>query len=240
MKSIKAIAKRLFLRKVCVLGDSHAGVFHYINSRIIANVWFDVKSVGGATAFGLANPNSKTNAMEIFKVKIEEVAKNVPLIFLLGEVDTGYLIWWRSQRKGTEIKDEFENSLKNYAAFLRWAKEQGFEDIIVLSATLPTIRNNAQEHGDIAGERKSVTASQEDRTRLTLKYNQNLKDICEKNGFHYIDLDGRMLNQNKQLIKKKYLNENPFDHHCNNKQYSKVILEELKKQGLVKWTISKP
>ena len=52
-------------KSILVLGDSHTGVFNHINKkRLMPDVEFKVVTVGGATAQGACNPNSKTNAFD--------------------------------------------------------------------------------------------------------------------------------------------------------------------------------
>jgi len=51
--------------KILVLGDSHSEIFNYCNKKQ-KNIFFDVIIVSGATAQGSVNPNSNTNALEIF------------------------------------------------------------------------------------------------------------------------------------------------------------------------------
>lgn len=55
--------------KILCCGDSHTSVFNYCNSRQNDFV-FDVCEVGGATAQGAVNPNSRTNALNIFSKRI--------------------------------------------------------------------------------------------------------------------------------------------------------------------------
>lgn len=51
--------------RILCCGDSHTDVFDYCNLK--QNMFtFDVCVVGGATAQGAVNPNSKTNALNIF------------------------------------------------------------------------------------------------------------------------------------------------------------------------------
>ena len=54
--------------KILCCGDSHTRVFDYCNSRQNEFV-FDVCVVSGATAQGAVNPNSKTDALNIFEKK---------------------------------------------------------------------------------------------------------------------------------------------------------------------------
>ena len=61
--------------QILCCGDSHAEVFNYCNSRQNKFV-FDVCIVGGAQ--GAVNPNSKTDALNIF----EKITLLVPIKFL--------------------------------------------------------------------------------------------------------------------------------------------------------------
>jgi len=57
-------------KSIMVLGDSHAQIFMFPLFKIFFPlIKFDVCSVGGATASGLENPNSKTQAYKNFKKK---------------------------------------------------------------------------------------------------------------------------------------------------------------------------
>ncbi len=52
---------------VC-FGDSHVGVFWHIEQRrLVPHAWFDACPITGATAHGLGNPSSRTNALSIFR-----------------------------------------------------------------------------------------------------------------------------------------------------------------------------
>ncbi len=228
LKNFVKRKRRSFGKEVVyVLGDSHAKVFHYINdNRDLDKVYFDVLSVGGATAMGMVNPNSKTNALKLFSNKMERADRNKPVIIMLGEVDTGFLIWFRALKKGLSVDSQMDLSLTNYFKFVDLLKERGFKKIYLLSAPLPTIPDNHAKYGEIARLRKEVTASLDERTQLTLKYNESLRNHAKQNNLEFIDLDKYLLGD-KGVIKKSYLNENPLDHHCDHRPYSKSIIEEL-------------
>ena len=57
--------------RVLVLGDSHSRVFHYIN-HVTRSRHFDTCSVFGATAMGLSNNASFTQALPTFRAKLAE------------------------------------------------------------------------------------------------------------------------------------------------------------------------
>ncbi len=217
-------------KKIYVLGDSHTEIFEYLQNKIFqVRYYFDVTKVGGATAQGMRNPNSKTNALEIFKNRLSNIKdKRVPLIFQLGEVDTGFVIWYRSKKYGSSVKVEFKNSIRTYMKFLLWVKNSGFNKIIVLAAPLPTIMDN-QNWGEVANQRKEVQVSLKERTKLTLKYNQLLKRLCRRHEIIFIDTDPCLLNPILGQIQSEFLNKNPLDHHLDKQKYGRLVFQELKK-----------
>lgn len=124
-------------RRILVLGDSHANVFECLEfSRFWISNSFKVVSVGGATASGLENPNSKTDAYNIFRKAINDENPKYVLT-MLGEVDTGFVIWYRAQKKEISVIDSLNHTIKTYTNFLSGIKAKR----IVFSAPLPTIRD---------------------------------------------------------------------------------------------------
>lgn len=62
-EALKIRIQRLFYQEILVLGDSHSGVFRNILFRqSFPRCFFNVVAVTGATASGLQNPNSQTQA----------------------------------------------------------------------------------------------------------------------------------------------------------------------------------
>lgn len=224
--------RNLHKTRVVVLGDSHTTVFNYINKYYDIKYYFEVGSVSGATAIGAVNPNSKTNALAIFRKKINRTSKKTPIIIQLGEVDCGFVIWFLAQKKQTSIVKQFNKSINNYKNFiLTELVNKGFNKIIIMSATLPTLKENIEGIGEIANLRKAVTASQKERTKLTLNYNKSLKEFSSHHGvITFLDTDDILLGENG-IIKDEFLNNDPLDHHNDAIRYSKIIIEKLKKDN---------
>lgn|SRR5574337_1164188 len=205
------------------LGDSHISVFKYINDHnLLEDYWIDVLVVGGATAQGMVNPNSKTSALKIFRERIGK-AKNFQTILLqLGEVDCGFVIWYYAEKYFLPIEKQLDRTLTNYFAFIEEIRNRGFNNVIVLSAPLPTIRDG-QDWGEITNARKEVKASLRERTNLTIQYNRLLSAYCKKNGIVFIDTTHLMLDEVQGVVKEGLLNNNAIDHHLDNKNYAKLI-----------------
>ena len=104
--------------QILVLGDSHADIyFNELKKKLFPNLI--IRAVGGATTQGLVNPNSKTDALGEFKKSLKDFGKITShCIILLGEVDCGFVIWYRQQKYNDSIKNQFNRSLNNYFEFI--------------------------------------------------------------------------------------------------------------------------
>ena len=138
------------------------------------------KIVHGATATGLANPNSKTQALGIFENYLKkEVNKDDYVFFQLGEVDCGFAIWYRAEKHGLSIQKQTQLAIDNYTSLILKASAINGKKIIICSAVLPTIQEN-NNFGEVANLRKEVKANIKERTQLTLEFNKMLKKLVKK------------------------------------------------------------
>jgi hypothetical protein len=211
------------MREILVLGDSHSPIFnHPLFKEKFPNLLFNVLTVIGATASGLENPNSKTKAYPIFRKAIKQsTAKQV--IIMLGEVDTGFVIWYRAQKYRESVAAMMDKAIASYSGFLAELKMRF--DVVCISAPLPTIQDG-NDWGDIANARREVTASQVERTALTLEFNRVMQGFCMQNGIRYIMLDDLSLGDGG-IVKADLLNSDSSNHHYDQDQYSRLLVEGL-------------
>ena len=225
----KGIRPLLKNRVVHFIGDSHTEVFWFMEFsplyfwRIIPKI----KIVHGATATGLANPNSKTNAMEQFNTYLSrEVKKGDYVVFQLGEVDCGFAIWYRAEKHGISVNEQMDLAIKNYSKLIKRTMEKAGQNIIICSAVLPTIKDK-QLHGEVANLRKEITESMKSRTDLTLSFNNSLQKIAIDHEVFFLNLDNDILDKRSGTVDSAFLNTDPLDHHLNPKALSKVIYPQL-------------
>jgi len=208
-------------KTVLVLGDSHSSVFNIVNyKRLFRHYNFKVIAVGGATASGLKNPNSNSNAYKIFESALEK-EKHDYVLTMLGEVDTGFVIWYRSQIDHIEIGESLEKTVNTYCDFLNKINSRK----IVISAPLPTIKDN-QDWGEIANLRKDVNVTQKNRTLLTLEFNSRIEAFCAWKKIKYLNLDQFVLGHNG-LLDDEYYSLDRNDHHYNQKVFAKLLGNKL-------------
>ncbi|GAC29767.1 SGNH/GDSL hydrolase family protein [Brumicola pallidula] len=212
--------------RVLVLGDSHTAVFQCPEFNLFFKQHYTtyVENVGGATISGLTNPNSKTNAKDLFERAFKEIKPHT-LITQLGEVDTGFVIWYRADKYDTTVEEMLETCVLNYQEFLR--NHKGSDNTIVVSAPIPTIKDD-QSWGEIANLRKEIKATLRERTELTLRFNCRMKKVSEAQGCHFLDLDNDSIGKDG-LISEQLLNDNPNDHHYNQSIYLNLLIKHLSK-----------
>lgn len=215
---------KLIGEEILILGDSHVNVFKSWKFRFFfPRKFFQVISVGGATISGLENPTSKTQAYPKF---IEGVRKSKAktVIILLGEVDTGYVIWYRAEKYKESVDLMLRQAIDNYQNFLlEVAKSM---KVICISSPLPTIKDG-RPLGDVAKARMSVRATQKERTDLTIKFNASVMQFCNENEITYVNLDTVSLGRNG-IVCDALLNSNPFDHHYEQAKYCELLTCNLR------------
>ncbi len=205
------------------LGDSHIRIFdHYLfkYKKIYT------KYVPGATALGVKNPRSKTGAYKKFLTALN--AYNYQQIIVsLGEVDTSYTIWRKAEKNNTITDVILEKSINKYKNFLSILISYG--SVVVLSAPLPTLRDNQVCDDEITGIRATVDASQYERTQLTLRFNSEIKKFCQnQEDIQFIDLDTISINKQGVVIQWLRNHKNPCDHHYHRFMYALLLLWRLK------------
>jgi hypothetical protein len=213
--------------EVVVLGDSHARVFGRQPLRRLP-VRFEVVSVSGATASGLANPNSASGASSTFTTKLDQIRRRrrppKAIVVVLGEVDCGFVIWWHQQERGTPVDELLDRAITNLASLL--VQASACAPAVFVSAPLPTIADQA-EFGEYANQRRSIIASQAERTELVLEFNRRAAEVCERLGVTFIDLDDRSLGPDG-LVSSLLANPDPANHHYDPIIYSRLLANELR------------
>jgi hypothetical protein len=209
---------------ILVLGDSHAVVFeHPLFGQCFPNVTLQPTIVYGATASGMENPNdSKTQAYPLFMRTLAENAAP-KVIVTLGEVDTGFVIWHRAVKYQESIHAMMDRALRAYMKLLE--EISATRDVLCLSTALPTIRDGTC-WGEVANLRKEVTATQRERTALTLVFNHRIQAFCLRRRIDYLMLDPVSLGADG-LVREELRNPNPGNHHYEAESYASLIIPRL-------------
>lgn len=239
MKFLRTVQYKFYRlhRKQAVLhciGDSHIQNFEYLlREYLLPRTDMRFCVVPGATNMGLANPHSKTHAMPIFLDYLNKVAPDDRVVLCLGEVDCGFVIWYRADKRETSVQEQFELSLTNYFGLIEtYLTKIPPANMIVCSVPLPTIPDHQLVKGEVANKRLIISATQKQRTDLTVRYNGRLSEFCRPRGIHYIDLQRETLDQQTGVVSGDYLNKNALDHHLEPAKLARLILPKLNSFGI--------
>jgi hypothetical protein len=208
------------------VGDSHAKVGHFLNrENLPGGVRYAVRAVQGATTRGLVNPNSKTNALEIFQRRLSRAPAWQPLLFQLGEVDCGFVVWLRLQELGEPIHEQVRTVIDRYLRFLDRIRKQ-HPHVHVVSCPPPTVRGD-YAWPEVNNARSRVKVPLEERTALTVEYNSLLSDACAGEGLPFIDVTSDTLDATTGIVQERFRAANPGEHHLSAEAHGPLIAEKL-------------
>lgn len=195
-----------------VFGDSHIGTIRHAADSGWLERECEFTGVAGATAVGLRNPNSATNALDIFREHLLPPRRSAVPVMHLGEVDCCFVIWWRAAHLAEGVEVQLEASLAAYAEFVDALLAAGYPTVVITGATVPTIRDG-QEWGDVANKRREVAVPLRERTQLTLRYNARLASLAAERGCPFIDISPQVLNPETGVVDDRFRSDDPLDHH---------------------------
>lgn len=209
-------------KEILVLGDSHAGIFKNESlQKLLPEYEWTIVQVFGATLSGLSNPNSKTRTTKKFNKALTETKAGI-IVTLLGEVDCGFVIWYYVQRDQIDVYEAAGKAIENYKNLLLESSQKA--KTFVISAPLPTIADG-QTHGSVAQERSKITATQRERTDLTVWFNKKIEEFCQQiDTIEFINLDSLSTGEDG-LVSTKLIRQNKADHHYKVSEYVKLLKE---------------
>ena len=218
---------------ILFFGDSHTRRYITHGANKIQNeIKFDVCAVGGATAQGAVNPHSKTKALSIYRKTLERKKNNDYDYFgiMLGEVDCGFVIWYRAKKYNKSIQEQTMLAVNNLEEFLKNNVEKVFSEdkIVVVGATLPNIKDNTDKKF-LHGARSEVDASLQERIDCTFEYNKQLSIMAENNNYQYFDITKETFDQENYCVFPQFLNKDPYDHHFDSKSVAPLFVDKFKK-----------
>ncbi|MQT13228.1 hypothetical protein [Segnochrobactrum spirostomi] len=209
-----------------VFGDSHTEPFRVAAETGLLTRPCACLAVRGATALGLANPASVTQAAAHYDAALLPARPGLVPVMQLGEVDCGFVIWYRAEKKGVPVSTQFEASLAGYFGFVDHLLKAGYPTLVVTGATVPTIRDG-QNWGEVAHLRREVTTSLIDRTRLTLDYNARLAEGAAARGLPFIDIAAAVLCPEAGVVRDEYRRKDPLNHHLHRRRAAALWAAEL-------------
>jgi hypothetical protein len=147
-------------------------------------------------------------------------------IIHLGEVDCGFVIWYRARAYGEDVQAQMTQSICAYFNFVDELIEAGYGTVVITGASMPTIRDG-QRFGEVANKRREITASLLERTNLTIAYNLQLAAEAAKRDIPFIDIGQLVRDPRSGVVADEYRNPDPTDHHLHPVMTARLWAEQL-------------
>ena len=218
------------MRSWHIVGDSHISAFRHASQAGLIKRSCRFTEIGGATAVGLRNPNSLTDAVSAFKSALRSSDRETTPVIHLGEVDCGFVIWYRAQKYGDDVEWQFEQSIAAYFDFVDDLLNSGFCGVVITGATVPTIRDG-QDWGAIANKRREVQVSLAERTQLTMRYNARLRTEASYRRATFVDIAEHVIDCATGVVSDSYRHPNPANHHLDPAKSGSLWAEKLNGLG---------
>jgi hypothetical protein len=194
-------------RFVLCIGDSHLEPMNLVrDSGHLTQTRLVVHAVGGATASGAQNPNSKTNAYATWLPYLSRLGPDVTVVSVLGEVDTGFLIFTRPDHD-----EGLARSVTRYQEFLDKEVLSRGAKLIVASVIPPVIEDYSTWPGP-DGQKRDIDASWDQRNQMSSRFNDAMAAWCVERGAAYLDL-GAGIRDERGRVRPEFRHPNSDDHH---------------------------
>jgi hypothetical protein len=172
---------------IYVIGDSHSQIFNTQETEVYYEVFnksFKTKWLSGATAY-----NVSKHIPELMNWLSDNQfnKQNDSLLFILGEIDARVHLGPQSHKQGITYEESCKLCTIKYHSFLNHFKNGGYK-IIVMGAT-PSGPHNAKNGDGSLSYKTSI-----ERNTITKIFNEQVRDICDKEGFIYREINDKVIN----------------------------------------------
>ena len=143
---------------------------------------------------------------------ISQIDKKDYICFMFGEIDCRYKIFTYSKKHKTSIEEETINVVKKYTDFI---KNKFKEYKIILWG--PHAQHSNPSH-------PYIDCDSFNRNKITKIFNEELKKICNLNGWKFISIFDIMIDDNMETDNSYFL---PDTIHLNPKKSKCLLLEQI-------------
>jgi hypothetical protein len=216
---------------VLCVGDSNVMILRGLR---LPGVWLHRFGLGGATASGLENPKAARESPKIgawpSRHILPRLARARPwqqVLFMLGNVDCSFVIWHHARESGREVQELLRLAVDGYSELLTRTLEMGFERVVAVGPPLPTMGDGWRP----ANARGQVTATQRERTELTLQFTAAMQERCAELGVPFIDVANEQLDPATGVIAGRFVRKELRNFHPEPEPYRELITRRLAALG---------
>jgi len=214
--------------KIAIVGDSHTKEWVWLKKHFYSKE-IDIVLVNkkpGKTAQGLC----KQENIDLLLDPIRELKTQLDyLLIYLGEVDCGSALWLKAKRNSSNVKDELTQAIQNLIKMAKAAQEEpNVNKVILMAPVLPLVENYKDNPG-MSKIRKSITASWDERNKLTKDFCKLLKGKATKENILYCTVNHLLIDKETSFVKQEIIENHSIHHHLKTEYGAKLWLKQIEK-----------
>jgi len=215
-----------------VIGCSHVRYFRYMQLNRLKffgdRVHLDCYEFGGATAYGLGNPSSQAGALAATRQLRARLAQADRVLVHFGEVDCRRAAWKAAAVSGRSIEQTIAESVTQLENYVRAELLPHNKQVLLIGAK-PQIVGDEDFYRNAQDDERIVFKPIEERERITVSFNTQLREAAARLRVEYTDLHHVMADEKsrKQFFKKVYWDGYTTDTHGNVDYLARVYFERL-------------
>jgi surface carbohydrate biosynthesis protein len=216
-----------------VIGCSHVRYFRYMQINPVNffgdRVHLECYMHGGATAFGLTNPDSQAGVLRT----TQRIAQRLPLadrvVVHFGEVDCRRAAWKAAAVAGQPIEAMIAESVAHLEAYVTQQILPRNRNVLLLGAK-PQIVSDGDFYKNAQDDERIVFQPLAERERVTRLFNEGTRRIAEKHGLEYADIHHVLASEEsrREFFKQTFWDGFTTDTHGNIDYLSRVYYERLR------------
>jgi hypothetical protein len=216
-----------------VIGCSHVHYFRYMQINqprfFDRSVHLECYEFGGATAFGLGNAESISGAQKGTRELRQQMAKADRVIINFGEIDCRRAAWKAAETSRRTIDEAIADSVAHLRAYVEREILPYNKKIILVGAKPQIIGDNDFYKGSLVDER-IIFKPLEDREKVTLNFNRQLRGFAGKLKVDYIDLDDELGDEasRQRFFDQAFWDTYTRDTHGNVDYFARLYFDRLK------------
>lgn len=216
-----------------VIGCSHVRYFRYLQLNqpkfFKDRVHLECYEFGGATAYGLGNPNSQAGALNATRQIRPRLAQADRILVQFGEVDCRRAAWKAAAVSGRSIEETIAESVVQLESYLRREVLPHNKSVLVLGAKPQIVGDEDFYKVAAADVERIVFKPIEERERITVSFNAQLRQAAQRLSIEYADLHHVVADEKsrKQFFKKVYWDAYTTDTHGSVDYLARLYFERL-------------
>lgn len=156
--------------------------------------------VGAVTAHNLIARNSSSRGREKVLRVLRFLPRNARILFVFGEIDCrAHILKHASSANNSELDRAIRNTVERYVSFLREIQGEGFR----LAVWGPI----ASSSKVISGVRFSTVGSEEERNKVTKRFNEILMKSCEESSVVFVSIFSELVSENEKTNSYYYMDD---------------------------------